>query len=366
MKKILFFCLPIFVLALCFSALIFLPRIAGEKSAELGEKEKNESEKQAENADICLEVWQTDTFEGGTGSRRAYLEKLCNGYCKTVNAANAKNKKGRVSVSVKQTTATAAEEFFGRGVYPDLISFGAGLKLPYERLVKLDGSFGLSEYGADIGVFGNERYAAVWAQGAYAYITRKGETSINSVIVCEQDYANPLLCYKLSGGALPEKVIKLPAKEAVYEFYRTKNCAMIGTQRDLYRLENKIEIDVKPLSGYSDLFACVSVVSGGGSAAMPENESNYSYAESARIKRAVELLRYIICSEKSDPSVIGLLDNKGETKNKSAPIGRLNGYKPEYGLSVFTSTEQIKNLKKQTEDFASCEQNIKSALKRLK
>lgn len=359
MKKILFFCLPILIFALCFALLVFLPKSGCAETGTNGENGFSVG-----GMDIHLEVWQIDTFEGGTGSRRAYLEKICKKYCDEINKTD---KNVRISAAVKQITVSAAEDFFKNGVYPDVVSFGAGVQVPYEHLVKLDFSTG------EAGVYGGESYAAVWAQGAYAYITRKGETSVDTVIVCEQEYANPILAYKMSGENLPQNVIKLPAKEAIYEFYRRKNCAMIGTQRDVYRLENKIEIDVKSLEGYNDLYCCAAVVrcgdygeSGGENGANAKNGASEEKIENAKTQKAESLLKYIVSGEKSDPSLIGFLNYKGEAKDKSAPIGRLNGYKPEYALSVFTSRAQIETLKTQTDDYAKCEQNIKSALKRLK
>lgn len=355
MKKILFFCLPIFIFVLCGAILIFFGASDGngQNFGGNGASGENLSGGSGGNGDIYLEIWQVDTFEGGTGSRRAYLERVCKAYLKSVNA---KSKTARITAAVKQITPETAEDFFKNGVYPDIISFGAGLNLPYERLEKLDYSFGV------VGEFGGECYAAVWAQGAYAYITRKGETDVNSVIVCEQEYANPMLAYKMSGEKMPENVIKLPAKEAVYEFYKRKNCALIGTQRDLYRLENKIETDVKPLSGYSDLYCCAAVVSSETGVAKERSEK----IKAEKIKTAKLLLKYIVCTENPSAEAVGLLNYNGEANDKSAPIGRLNGYKPEFALSVFSSRGQIENLKKQTDDFADCEQNIKSALKRLK
>ena len=121
MKKILFFCLPIFIFVLCSAILIFF---GGSDGNDL-------SGGSGGNVDIYLEIWQVDTFEGGTGSRRAYLERVCKAYLKSVNA---KSKTARITVAVKQITPETAEEFFKNGVYPDIFSFGAVLYLRYERL----------------------------------------------------------------------------------------------------------------------------------------------------------------------------------------------------------------------------------------
>ncbi len=346
MKKLLFFFALFFVAAICVYSLAF-------SSKSLKKEDSSEQ--------IFLELWHVDCFEGGTGSRKAYLEKICKKFCAELNS----REKTRVTVSVRQLTPLALDELFKKGVYPNILSYGAGVQIPYDRLVQLDFISG------NVGVYNGEAYAAVWAQGGYALIKRAECEKIEGVIICEQERTNALLSYELSIDEKFKNVIRLPSKEGVYEFYRKKNYALIGTQRDLYRLENKLDYVAEPLEGYNDLYCCLSVIKSGKSELeqIASNNNSFTSATSSNnavIKKSLALAKYICLSENAIPSSVGLLTEKGEVFDKSAPISPLNGYSPEYALSVFTSFEQICKMKELSANFTENEQIIKNMLKRLK
>lgn len=363
MRKTLFFFALLFLALICVYSLAVMPFSL---------------QKTGEPDDVCLQFWHVDSFEGGTGSRRAYLQRLSKSFC----ADLLKKSGARVTVDVKQLTPLAQNELFKKGIYPDVISFGAGVQVPYERLVKLDFTAG------EVGVYNGEPYAAVWAQGGYVCVTRPENGDISGYIICEQALANPLLALKLSKTLADAEIITLPAKDGVYEFYRKKGYALVGTQRDLYRLDGKLPIVVEPLSGYNDLYCCVCVlrsgtvgessgsvganVSGGvgGSAASDGSDGGGSGAKNEydgkKVKTALALARYITLSEKACPSEVGFLNYKGEAQNISAPISPLNGYSPKFGLSVFTAEGQVAELKRLSENLDENGQIVKNMLKRLK
>lgn len=332
MRKILFFFVRILFVASCVFLLCFLPFFTVSK---------------ADGRDVTLEIWQVDCFEGGVGSRRAYLQKIAEKFCDIKNAkstARGKNVNGKITASVKNHTVYSAEESFSAGIFPDVISFGAGLELPYSHLVKLDFD------GGAVGEYGGERYAAVWARGGYCMITKKNESKINKLIVGVQNYNLPMLTCKLSGVTMPETVEELSAEKCFYEFYSSKNCGWIATQRDLYRIDGKIEVEVLPLNGYNDLYQCASVLSCG--------RGNENLAS--------EFIKFLCFGDYSDPSSIGLLSSKGVSKNENAPISRLSGQKIDYCLSIFTTRAAIARIREQCSDFDLNAQNIKNALKYLK
>lgn len=332
MRKILFFFARILFVAVCVFTLCAAPFFNKSK---------------AESKDYSLEIWQVDCFEGGTGSRRAYLQSVAKKFCNIKNAklgAGNNGYGGKVTASVKSHTIYSAEESFAAGIFPDVISFGAGLELPYSRLVKLDFDGGAAcEYG-------KESYAAVWARGGYCLITKKGEMQINKLIIGEQKYNLPLLACRLSNLKMPETVEELPSDKCFYEFNSSKNCGWVATQRDLYRVDGKIEVDVQPLNGYNDLYQCAAVLS----------------CENGNEKAACEFLKFLCSGDYSNPSVIGMLSPNGFAKDESAPISRLSGQNADYCLNVFTSRAGIERLKTQCADFDLNAQNIKNALKYLK
>lgn len=318
MKRTSFFLLSVFltaaaVLALCFSA----------NKINYGESSLAQRK--------YLELWHIDTFEGGTGSRRAFLEKTAALYQKRKN----------VCVTVKSQTVMSAEQNFALGIYPDLISFGNGVELPCDMLADLE----QADVKADIG---NRCYAAVWCMGGYVKIYRDG-VKINGLILSEQPYTLSNLACALSGESLPVKITEQSDK-AIYSFYKNQDLALIGTQRDLYRLQNKgITYKTQVLQGYNDLYQYISVLA--------KDETS---VEESRL-----FIRFLLSDERlSNLSSIGML-----TPNATAteqPLCALNGISCMYATSAFIKREQIQSLKKQANDFASHRESIINALKQLK
>ena len=129
--------------------------------------------------------------------------------------------------------------------------------------------------------------------------------------------------------------------------------ALLGTQRDLYRLENKdIEIDVKVLNGYNDLYQYFSLLC---------TEKNYLLA-TAFIDYFYETL-----SNKNLLKDIGMLSKNGyiegqcEEKLKIFVNSAL-----EYRTLPLISKQQVQKLQKQAFSYDKEQESIKTALKHLK
>lgn len=226
MRKTPFFLLSL-ILTAAFSAVMIVCGIKQSKNGSAAQSDEK----------IYIELWHIDTFEGGTGSRAAFLSAVAKQY----------EKNNRVCVTVKTQTALSAAEFFAKGIYPDLLSYGNGVALPYEMLVKI---YGKNPY----------EYAVPWCMGGYVRIVRKG-VNATKTILSVQDNALSLVAVGYEEMSLPN-MAEVPSNLAIYEFYKNKEAALIGTQRDLYRLENKgIDIEVAPLTVFNDLYQYVSVLS---------------------------------------------------------------------------------------------------------
>ncbi len=330
MRKLPFFLLCFISAILAFSSLIvFYPR---EKQIETVKK-------------TYIELWHIDTFEGGVGSRRAFLEKTALSY----------QKKSDTVVMVKEQTIYSAEQNFSNNVYPDMISFGSGIKLPYDRLVSLKTGKtdkNNKEEAEKAEKSGGNEYAKVWCMGGYVKIIRKG-VSADGLIVSEQKNAMPYLAAKLSGETLPVKQTT-DSDKAVYSFYADKNAALAGTQRDLFRLENKgIDLEVFPYTGYNDLYQYVSVIS----------------SDDEKALKCILFIDYLLSEEiakKLDDIGMFRCDKSGIIQAENSPTNVFDKTSYIYALPAFTDADGIAKLKNLANDYALNSESIKSALKCLK
>lgn len=192
-----------------------------------------------------LELWHIDMVEGGQNSRAKYLD----GVAKIFEKENQS-----VFISVTTQTVTSVQENFSKGIYPDMISYSTGLEglLPLIDCIDID----CIGYG---GYYQNKVYAYPWAIGGYVYIVREGVTNPSNIYASKGQFNLPLLACYLDGYDVT-KVTELSPETAYYEFLSDKNTALIGTQRDLYRLKNKnLSIKVTPLESYTDVLQYISI-----------------------------------------------------------------------------------------------------------
>ena len=312
MKKVLFIFLCAFLSFICAITLLVYPKV------------KKDDAKTVDS----IEIWHIDGFEGGIGSRYSCL----------VGVAKDFMLKNDTVIRVINHTEYSAEGNFNKGIFPDIISYSNGIDLPYERVIKFKAQ-------------NNDVYAFPWCMGAYVCITRKG-VDAEKLIISQQKNTIPLLAVRLSGIKGEIKCI-VSSSEAINEFYLNKDCALIGTQRDLFRLENKgLELDVRYLSGYNDLFQYLSVF---------KNDKN--------IEKVNNFINFLI--EKTVYSnvlkKIGMLSYLGYLeKNCAEQLNCFKGYCYEYATQPLINPFQLKKLQEQVLNFDKEKESIKSALKRLK
>ena len=99
-------------------------------------------------ARTVVRVWNIDTFEGGKGSRTAFLKSV------------ARELKGEVYYLVTSYTPEGALSAFAEGEAPDILSFGVGLSEFAERLLPLKREFAGGELGG-------KTLAYPWCMGGY-------------------------------------------------------------------------------------------------------------------------------------------------------------------------------------------------------
>ena len=295
-----------------------------------------------------LTVWHIDTFEGGTGSRADFI----------ASSLKALGKDGIVTL-VKTQTTESMEKAFEKGEIPDLISFGVGCgevvnfarELPFK-------SFEGGEAGGG--------YLAVpWCLGGYYLIAKSGDNrlidrlfesdsdkNIENLIVSDGENILPVLALKQLG--ITANAVYLSPKDAYSRFLSEKNAVLLGTQRDIKRIEKKKdEFSVRPLEGYSDFVQYIAITT--------KSDEKYRYCALA--------VEHILSEEVQKKLYkIGMMRANG----KSGGEADFYGYdfsKNEYTLSPFLSKRLIVDAKSEINTAkisVKISENVKSGLKRLK
>lgn len=206
--------------------------------------------KQSESYKGIITLWQVDSFEGGIGSRKQFLLKAARAFEKQNHG---------VLVMVVNHTKTSVKENLDNGVYPDIISYGVGVDVKgYSELKVNRNVLG--------GMVGEKTIATAWCRGGYAIIanpllTDSVEQEIESLIVSQGETNSALLALALEGIKV-KNIEVLKPMDAYTKFVQGKSKYLLGTQRDINRLNNRgFEVIIKPIIEYNDLFQYASVTS---------------------------------------------------------------------------------------------------------
>ncbi len=208
-----------------------------------------------------ITVWQIDTFEGGTGSRKNFLLSAARGY---------ERRETGVLVMVVSHTVESATEALEKGETPDAVSYGIGFPLRGVKKLSTENSFCGGTIDGDV-------YAVPWCRGGYVLIEnpmlkgnqsgqRKGENKLpdlseENILVSDGEYTAPLCAVALSGLKIRSCEILTPM-EAYIRFTEGKTRYFLGTQRDVVRLTRRgMSFKAYPLSSYNDLYQYVSLTS---------------------------------------------------------------------------------------------------------
>ena len=230
-----------------------------------------------------LEMWNVESFEGGVGSREAWL----------INRAakfEAVNK--GLFVHVTTLTVEQLEAKLAEGQTFDMICFSRGVgNLVKEQLTAFTGSVGAIKDNYLIsGQVEGRQYAVPLYSGAYCLFARteqlaadrllegalttkftrkigKNTVELQPLVCGFTPYNSPLSALALSGGKGKANVSEDTTQYQAYEQFVANKTAvtLLGTQRDIYRLsqrESNGKIDklgFVALNGYTDLVQYVGV-----------------------------------------------------------------------------------------------------------
>ena len=273
-----------------------------------------------------LELWHIDTFEGGTLGKYQFLKARATDY--------EKNNQG-LYFMVKNMTETECLLALESGQRPAMFSFGVGIG---EQILQNLKEFNFSSENVrkefiDAGKINSSQYAAAWCRGVYSLISTtsaitkaaQDATSMLSSIATSCGYVSALkhnktkttysITFGAAGYVCPQKAYAASYKnlvqndtslnsnyanttsyQAYCNFIEGKASILLGTQRDVARVENRVnqgkltDVIYQHLPDYTDLVQYVSICNS---------------VKQQQYKECVEFINYL-CSEKVQQKLVNI------------------------------------------------------------
>jgi len=210
-----------------------------------------------------LELWNVDTFEGGSVSRFKWLEK---------RAIEFENEHNGTFVAVINMTPEQLQLNLENGNKPDLISFGIGVgNLFVEQLKQFDCDFNIRQDIVSFGKFKSKQLAIPFMMGGYSVISAEQTPNSASVGVGLNSYTCPLLgavLNDLSLNNLYDTNSQLSSFDAYDAYIKNDFDILVWTQRDVYRTNNRVEKSMMKtqtylsVAGFCDLIQYVGILNG--------------------------------------------------------------------------------------------------------
>ena len=282
-----------------------------------------------------LNLWNIDVFEGGRGSRKQFLLD-----------ASIEFEKQNPGVLVLATSRTE-EGYYGsikKNEKPDILSFGTGIEV-FNSSEIIDCAF-------NGGKIGEKTYAVPWCRGGYVLISNgknKFDGKCKELLVSKSDYTLPLLAFSMQGYTAENIVVKKPM-DAYVDFVSGKYPFMLGTQRDVVRLNTRgISAEIIALSEYNDLYQYLSVVS--------EDEMKREYAQ--------KFVKFILSESVQEKlNKISMLSVFYKV-NLDSGLDKLQVDGKYLTISAFTAKEKIKEIEEESYLLAKGQEDRLLNLKKL-
>ncbi len=319
MKKVLFFVFKEYTFTMKIFRIILCSILVGVAvlSLSLGSIWKNKKNSTVEPFVYqgILSVWNVDTFEGGVGSRKQFLLD---------SGVSFEKAHSGILIMVTSHTVYSAEENFKNGVYPDLISYGVGLDVQNVTEINLDSAPSVCKIGG-------KAYGAIWCRGGYVIIENpnyKGKDD-KSLTVSKGEYTNPLVALALNKNQYNVISVKAPL-DAYVDFTAGKSKYLLGTQRDICRLQNRgMNFNMEEITEFSDLNQFISVTA--------LNENKRYYAE--------QFVYHLLSRAQQERLVkISMFSNSFAPSFESQSLIKMQSVKAEKSLSAFTKKEKLIQL----------------------
>lgn len=196
-------------------------------------------------------VWHVETFEGGGKARIDYLKTI---------ARNMEKQDNHVLFIIKAVAPNKlADEL--QISKPDIISFGFGvgeIVLPY--LTAQENSFEIRDELIESGSFNKKFYAVPYIVSGYAMFNHSMQA--NEFHVGTNNYTKPQNIYSTLNLQPKETESQY---EAYKDFVYDKNVNLLGTGRDLFRINNLNNIGrtnaiINPVNAYTDLIQYLGII----------------------------------------------------------------------------------------------------------
>ena len=256
-----------------------------------------------------LEIWNIDSFEGGSGSKSSFLSNIAIDF--------EKQNKGTYFM-VKNMSEQECELAISQGQYPAMFSYGTAIgKSLKNYLQKIDVKYNVNAQILETGKIDSDVYAVGWCQSRYVYISsqevvgdnkiadialsrgfvttnKKGKQKITYSVAFGEKINHPskLLNYNNEPYAYDENNINKTAYNAYCDYVEGKSQILLGTIRDYLRIENRVNLGkwsgavYEPADGYCDLVQYVSVCKLTNQAEICEKFINYLLSASVQTKLA--------------------------------------------------------------------------------
>ncbi|MEG1520309.1 MAG: hypothetical protein RR458_04900 [Clostridia bacterium] len=203
--------------------------------------------------DVFVELWHVDTFEGGKNSRGEFLKKVA-------VELNKKNK--NEFVVVKTISEIELVERLKNGKLPEMLSFGTGLgEILEEYLVENNVGTGQREWLDECVKKDGKTFATPYAFGGYFLVGKN-----KPLIYATGTVLSPLLALYFDGEYSQYTAMEKAEKPSTYEAYLQfieRGGSLVGTQRDVVRIGNRIDsgkspdVEIKPLTGFVDMIMAI-------------------------------------------------------------------------------------------------------------
>ena len=246
--------LVIAIIFLFVAPFIILPKVYGSQ---------NIWDKDLPEETVFLELWEVDTFEGGSANRARFLEKTAYKFQELNNV---------VYIYVRTLTVEQATAMLAEGQRPDMVSFGIGAgELFASYCQPLDIKTPVRSELLDAGSYDGSQLAVPWCMGGYLLATTDEDINLTDLSVSAPSGEDMWLVgtggeYNVASLALDGVTSYINPSERFtqYEAYEAflkgnKFDVLLGTQRDYFRLQNRVNlgtisnIKYEFLVGYTDL-----------------------------------------------------------------------------------------------------------------
>ena len=207
-----------------------------------------------------LEIWHIESFEGGSVSRQVWLEKRGIDFSKKYEGCY---------VVVKTMTKEQVLLNLENGKYPNMFSFSIGLgETVLDSLSEYNGGIYTRDDLTNGGVVNNKVFAVPYMLGGYSIFSKNEITqNLENASFGDKDYNNFAISLAVSNYKISknETVTDIDSFTAYDKYINNKITTLIGTQRDSYRINNRIENgkmtneNISHLGKYSDLIQYIGV-----------------------------------------------------------------------------------------------------------